>query len=444
MRSTFKLLFYVNRQKIKANGKCPVMGRITLDGKVCQYATGEEIAPECWDAKFGRARIKGAEGKEEAKEAKSLRAVNARLNSLEEKAKSAYRKYTGTDGYVSAELIKNAVTGGTQAKETLLALFDEHNLEYAKRVGIDRIRRSYRSYLIARNHVSNFLRYQHDMEDISLRSLDGQFIVDFHFYLSTVLKMKTSTSKGHLINLWKIARLAVKQHTLSRDPFMGYKLETVPSQHRYLTGGQLEKLMNAKLSTYTLCHARDLFIFSVFTGLGRADLANLTADQVITNPDGSKWIVFKRQKTKGECCIKLLDIPMRIMEKYKGEGNGNHVFFVPGHSSLNRYLKRVEDICQTGCHLTYYVARHTFATETCLSNGVPIESISKMMGHSSIRTTQIYAEITGRKIKSDFAGLAEKTKDVYQLPDNDLPPIVIRRKRRGNQEDKVNQTKPEI
>lgn len=446
MRSTFKLLFYVNRQKIKANGKCPLMGRITVDGKVCQYATGEEIDPKYWDAKAGRAVVKGIEGKEakEAKETKSLRAVNTRLDFLEEKAKNAYRRYTVADGYVSAELIKNAIVGSRQAKETLLTLFDEHNVGYARRVGVDRALCSYQRYLTTRKHVANFLRYKFEAEDIALRSLDGQFIVDFHFYLSTILKMKPGGSKGYLIILWKIARLAVKQHTIKGDPFLGYKVETSPALHRHLTGGQLERVMNAKLSRYSLCHTRDLFVFSVFTGLGRSELANLNTDHIITKADGSKWIVIRRQKTNAECYIRLLDIPMKIMEKYKGEGEGKHIFNVPITTILNQCLKKIESICHTGCNLTFYVARHTFATEICLSNGVPIESISKMMGHSKIRTTQIYAEITGRKIKSDFARLAEKTKDVYQLPDDDMPPLVRWGRERGRREDETNRTQPEI
>lgn len=417
MRSTFKLLFYINRQKIKKNGKCPIMGRITLDGKVCQYSTGEEVLPECWDASKGRAVILGQcpEINRELKE------INLKLEEFEEKARLAYKKSVDGIGYVSAELIKNAVTGKAQPKNTLLTLFYEHNMEYEKRVGIDRTRHTYIRYLTTRRHLYDFLQYKYGVEDIALRAINMQFIENFHFYLSTILRLKTISLNDYLILLCKIVRLAVKQKILGRYPFAGYKLEIPPKQHRHLTGEQLSKIMSAELNTYRLCHTRDLFVFSTFTGLGRAEMAELSEKHIITADDGSKWIYINRMKTKAECRIKLLDIPLKIMEKYKGEGKDGKLFFVPGTSSLCRTLKIIEKICGLDCHLTYYMARHTYATEICLSNGVPIETISKMMGHSKIRTTQIYAEITNQKVRKDFCKLSEYTKGKYALPEDNMP-----------------------
>ena len=272
MRSTFKLLFYINRQKIKKNGKCPIMGRITLDGKVCQYSTGEEVLPECWDASKGRAVILGQcpEINRELKE------INLKLEEFEEKARLAYKKSVDGIGYVSAELIKNAVTGKAQPKNTLLTLFDEHNMEYEKRVGIDRTRHTYIRYLTTRRHLYDFLQYKYGVEDIALRAINMQFIENFHFYLSTILRLKTISLNDYLILLCKIVRLAVKQKILGRYPFAGYKLEIPPKQHRHLTGEQLSKVMSAELDTYRLCHTRDLFVFSTFTGLGRAEMAELS------------------------------------------------------------------------------------------------------------------------------------------------------------------------
>lgn len=190
--------------------------------------------------------------------------------------------------------------------------------------------------------------------------------------------------------------------------------------HRYLTSEQFAKLTGVELPTYRLCHARDLFVFSTFTGLGRADLANLTFENIVTELDGSRWIHIERQKTKAECHIKLLDIPSRIIDKYRGEGKDGKLFFVPGTCNLCRSLKMIEEQCKLGCHLTFYMARHSFATLICLGNGVPIETISRMMGHSSIRTTQIYAEITNQKVSRDMVRLADATKDQYSLPDDKM------------------------
>lgn len=430
IRSTFKQLFYINRQKMKKNGKCPVMGRITLDSKVSQYSTGLEVHPDLWNPDTGRAAFVGRKAESlSADEKEELRTLNRELEKFEQRASEAYKESVA-QGYVSAEIIKNAATGKNLPKDTLLTLFDEHNEEYAKRVGIDRVRHCYVRYLTTRKHIASFLEYKHGMTDIPLRSLDMQFIDDFEFYLSTVRKISTGTVNSYLINLHKVAKLAVKQHTLKRDPFLGYKIKPVPSKHRFLTGEQFTKLLNAEFTTYRLCHTRDLFVFSCFTGLGRADLANLKEEDIITEEDGSKWIHIARQKTKSDCHIKLLDIPLQIIEKYKGEGKDGKLFFVPITPCLCQTFKLIEKECRLDFHLTFYMARHSFATLICLSNGMPIETISKMMGHRSIRTTQIYAEITGQKVGQDMEKLAKNLKEAFTISTEEEPPTVNLRKRK--------------
>ncbi|MFR9543074.1 MAG: site-specific integrase [Rikenellaceae bacterium] len=406
MRSTFKLLFYINKQKIKTDGTTAIMGRITIDGKVAQYSTGITILPTDWNATKGRS--------------KSDKNINRELDELAIKAKMAYKKSVDTIGFVSAEIVKNAVTGKVQTKETLLTLFDEHIEEYAKRVGVDRVRKSYVRRLTVRKHLCNFMAYKYDIKDIPLRSLDIQFINDFQFYLSVVLQIKTISLNDYLIILRLVAKMAVNQKTIKRDPFAGYRMEKVPIKHRHLSMEQIVKLMTLELPTYRLCHTRDLFIFSVFTGLGRAEMAELSDENIELRADGSTWIHIKRAKTKVDCSIKLLDIPLKIIEKYRGEGKDGRIFYVPQTCNMNRSLKIIAEKCNLGTHLTYYQSRHSFATN-CLNNGVPIETISKMMGHSSIRTTQIYAEITNQKIGQDMGLLAENTQGQYRLPEDNMP-----------------------
>ncbi len=406
MRSTFKLLFYINKQKIKVSGETTIMGRITIDGKVAQYSTGINILPSEWSATKGRT--------------KTNKEINRQLEDLELKAKLAYKSSVDTMGYVSAEIIKNVVTGKAQRMDTLLSLFDEMIEEYRKRVGVDRVRKSYIRRLTVRKHLCNFMAYKYQIKDIPLRALDMQFIIDFNFYLSVILQIKTISLNDYLIILRSIAKLAVKQKSLRRDPFAGHKLDIPPTQHRHLSMSQIQKLMSLRLPTYRLCHTRDLFIFSTFTGLGRAEVAELSDRNIEVREDGSTWIHIARLKTKVDCSIKLTEIPLRIIEKYRGEGKDGKLFYVPQTSSLSRSLKIIADMCDLGTHLTYYMSRHSFATN-CLNNGVPIETISKMMGHSSIHTTQIYAEITNQKVGQDFGVLAENTEGQYALPEDNMP-----------------------
>ncbi len=406
MRSTFKTLFYINKKKLKSDGTTAIMGRITIDGKISQYSTGIYILPQDWNAVSGRS--------------KKEKEVNYSLDKLEEKAKLAYKKSVDTDGFVSAEIIKNIVTGKVQTKETLLTLFDEHIEEFKKRVGIDRVRKSYIRRLTVRKHLVNFMEYKYHIKDIALRSIGMQFMNDFQFYLSVILQIKTISYNDYLIILRLILRLAVKRKAIKRDPFAGYKFEIPPIQHRHLSMAQIIKLMEIELPTYRLCHTRDLFIFAVFTGLGRAEVAELSEQHIQRKEDGSVWINIKRAKTQVECNIKLVDIALGIMQKYWKEGENGKIFYVPQTSSLSRSLKMIAQKCNLDCHLTYYMARHSFATN-CLNNGVPIETISKMMGHSSIKTTQIYGEITNQKVGEDFGILADATKGNYTITESNMP-----------------------
>lgn len=405
-RSTFKLLFYINKQKVKANGETTIMGRITIDGKIAQYSTGLFISPSEWNPTQGRT--------------KNDREKNSTLDKLEERAFIAHKQCVDRDGYVSAEIIKNIVTGRVQTKDTLITLFDEHIEEYSKRVGIDRVRKSYTRRLTVRKHLCNFMDYKYCIKDIPLRALTMQFIEDFKFYLSVVLQIKTISYNDYLQILRMVLKIAISKKIIKRDPFAGHRLESVAVQHRHLSREQIMKLMSLDLPTYRLCHTRDLFIFSVFTGLGRAEIAELNVSNLEYKPDGSVWINIKRAKTKIECVIKLLDIPLRIIEKYQGEGENGRLFFIPQTCSLSRSLKIIADMAKLEERLTFYMGRHCFAVN-CLNNGVPIETISKMMGHSNIKTTQIYAEITNQKVGQDFGVLAENTIGQYSLPENNMP-----------------------
>lgn len=249
MRSTFKLLFYINRLKIKRNGRCPIMGRVTLDGKISQYSTGLEIEPDLWDAKVGKAFTDGRKtGNITGEKRNELNRLNSLLEALEEKAEIRLQKKTWTLMASSRRKSSRMQSpGNPMSKRHCCPCLTNITGEYAKRVGVDRTRHSYVRYLTTRKHIYNFLRYKYDLEDIPLRSLTMKFMTDFTFYFSTVLRLKVSAYNDYLILLHKMTRLALKKHILKRDPFAGHKVEKVPVNHRHLTGEQFEKLLNARL-----------------------------------------------------------------------------------------------------------------------------------------------------------------------------------------------------
>ena len=244
MRSTFKQIFYINRQKMKKNGKCPIMGRITIDGKVSQYSTGYEIDPCLWNPSTGRAFASGKilevlTGEEKT----NIKRLNMQLDALIEKGNEAYRQNVSGIGYVSAEVIKNALLEKNKQAETLLAFMADYNADYYSRIGIDKTLGSYKRYRNCLKAAREFISYKFDREDIAIKALEHQFIEDFDFYLTTVRRMAESTVNNHLVVMKLMSKLATKRKIIRRDPFAGYKYHVVKGNHRYLSIENLQKMM---------------------------------------------------------------------------------------------------------------------------------------------------------------------------------------------------------
>ena len=249
-------------------------------------------------------------------------------------------------------------------------------------------------------------------EDIPLKELNLTFINDFEYFLRTEKKCRTNTVCGYMIVLKHIVSIARNDGRLPFNPFAGYINSPESVDRGYLTRTEIQTLMDAPMKNATHELVRDLFVFSVFTGLAYSDVKNLTADRLQTFFDGNLWIITRRKKTNTESNIRLLDVPKHIIEKYKGLARDGHVFPVPSNGSCNKILKDIGRQCGFKVRLTYHVARHTNATTVLLSHGVPIETVSRLLGHTNIKTTQIYAKITAQKISQDMETLSHKLEDM--------------------------------
>ena len=326
-------------------------------------------------------------------------------------------------GFVTAELVKNAVKGIGQKPVTLLALFREHNEEFKKRIGVDRIKETYDSYQRSYKHLAAFVQEKKGVEDITLRSLDKVFYDDFEIFLQTDCKMKPKTVHEHLYRLKKMTMRAVSQGTLRRDPYCRLHPELPKRKSRHLKLEDLKTLMSTQIDKPNLQRVRDWFIFSTFTGLAYADLKRLSVNDITQAEDGSWWIHIKRQKTDTPSVIKLLDVPLRIIEKYKHERQGDKVFNLYAREYLIRLTRELGE--EYGFYLTFHKARHNFGTHMTLSLGVPLETVSKMMGHTNITTTQIYAQVTDKKVDEDMKRLKEVTAgqkiNIYEEDLSNLP-----------------------
>lgn len=347
-RSTFAVLFYINKSKVKKNGLCPVMGRITIDTGIAQFTAKTDVNPNMWDAKSGRATGK-------TKEATTL---NRRLDKLEEQIKSHYNRMVLDDAFVTAESVKNALNGVGAKATNLLQLFREHNEEFKLRVGVNRVYDTYYLYLLTYKHLANFIKQRYHMDDIALCQLTQRFIDNFDFYLRVDKRMTAHTVLNHIIPLRKMIRRAISQDTLKRDPFVNYIAEKLIKKRRHLTAEEFQKLLNTPIENKTLSRTRDMFVFSSFTGLSYADMKQLSEKHLIKENNGTLWIKIERQKTKTECNIRLLNIAVQIIEKYKSERKGDKIFNIITLSNTERNLKKIATLCGIDSNLTYHMRRH--------------------------------------------------------------------------------------
>ena len=388
MRSTFRILFYINKSKTKADGTTAILCRITIDGESVVITTGESTAPKDWSVK-----------QRAAKEKKT----NQRLQTFRENVEQGYNTLLYKYGAVSAELLKNYLQGVGKTPTTLLALSAEELKAQRECSSAG----TYRNNRYADRLLNSFVRSRREL-DVPLSALTIEFFEDYRFYLKRE-GYAPATINNHLCWLSRLMYRAVSQGTIRFNPFEEVKYEVVERKPRFLSKGDVSKLLEFPLQDEGAELSRRMFLFSVFTGLAFVDLRGLRASQIETNSEGKQYIRKARQKTKVESLIPLHPIAEQILSLYLKESKVDYKIFPNTMSDwkLLSHLKSVGLACGIRTPLTWHCARHTFGTLT-LEAGVPIESIAKMMGHSSIASTQIYAQITDQKIARDMERLMQQ------------------------------------
>ena len=388
MRSTFKTLFYINKSKSKADGTTAILCRITIDGANVVITTGESVLPHDWSVKRGETTDKK---------------TNQRLQNFREEVEQGYNTLLYKYGAVSAELLKNYLQGIGRTPTTLLALSTEE-------LKVQREGKSVGTYSNNRSsdkQLDAFVRSRGE-DDIPLTTLTIDFFDGYRFYLKKE-GYAPATINGHLCWLSRLMYRAVNQGTIRFNPFEEAKYEAVENKPRFLSRGDVAKLLAFPLQDEGAELSRRMFLFSVFTGLAFADLQSLRASQIETNNEGKRYIRKARQKTEVESLIPLHPIAEQILLLYKKENSKEDYKIFPDTISKGKlliHLKAVGLACGVRTPLGYHVGRHSFGTLT-LEAGIPIESIAKMKGHSSIASTQIYAQITDQKIAKDMERLMD-------------------------------------
>jgi site-specific recombinase XerD len=398
-RSTFKVLFYLKRDKVKTNGTIPLFSRITVDGQEVRFSMKCDINPKYWDVKTGKATGRTLDAVK----------INALIDDTRAAIYKVYREMQERDNYVTAEKIKNIFLGLEQKHQTLLEIFDYHNSERKFMIGVNLNQATYSYYVKLRKQIADFLLYKYNLHDIPVKEVNHVFIAEFEAYLQTTYNYRRNTVVSVLKRLRHIFEVAISREWIYKNPFREYNLQWQKVDRGFLTQEEIDRLIDFPFERKPLEKARDIFIFCTFTGLSYSDVKHLTYDNIQSAFEGKLWVRGKRRKTDVEYNIPLLNIPKMILDKYRGTTNDNLALPVYHSIIYNKLLKEVAKECGIEKRMSSHLARHTFAT-LALTKGVSIESVSKMLGHSNINTTQIYAKITNKKVGSEMAEFAGKMK----------------------------------
>ena len=392
MRSTFKVLFYLKKDKHKVQPVFPVMGRITVNGTISQFSAKLNVPPHLWEVKDGRAKGKSLEADR----------INRHLDNIRIQIGKHYQSICDHDGYVSADKVKNACLGFGRKYKLLLELCDEFCRSYKDRITVDRTIHSLLRYQTLRRDLGVFIEREYKVKDIPLAEPDQSFAEKFAAYLKHVRGLADTTVSVEIKSLKHIVKKAFNNGQIDKNPFAYYYYVAEQPEIEYLTEDEINKLIIGKVKQQRQDRTRDMFLFCCFTGLSYADLAKLNYEELKQTPDGAWWISSIRQKTKVAFTVKLLPVAKAILEKYRiptnrfnrlFSGNPDRVFPVASLKSSDACLKQIARQCGITKNLKFHMARHTFATTVTLMNGIPLETVSKMLGHKYTTTTQIYAKV---------------------------------------------------
>lgn len=401
-KSTFSILFVAQKGKLKANGKAPIMARITVNRESVSMATRLDVDPARWLGKDGRTPGRSAEDKY----------LNEMLDNYQALIRGKYNELFFRGETVTASRLKSIVASRNPEVKKLLELFDQFNEDYKKLVGTETSHKTYTRYVLCRRRLAEFMFATYNIRDILLSEINPKFLNDFYIWLRTV-----DGKNGHNYHIKMIQRfrtvfkMAKDNGWVATDPFGSFKMKFEQTHRECLTPDELTTIMEKELPSERLEKVRDLFIFSCYTGLSYTDVYHLEKADLVRDTDGKLWIDRERMKTGNEFNVPLLDVPLAILEKHADHSSKGRLLDIPSNQKVNDYLKEIAAMCGIDKPLTFHIARHTFATTVTLENGVALETVQKMLGHKTIRTTQIYARMTKKRIGTDMAALADKLGD---------------------------------
>lgn len=403
MTKNFNILFYIRKDKADEEGNAPIYCRITVDGKRSELAIKRYIATEKWNSSKGY--VKG-----NSEDAKS---TNVYIDSVRSKIYEHQKLLMDANKPVTAAAIKNSYLGITQKSKSLFLLFEDHNTKVKELVGRDYSQGTLDRYDTVLKHLREFVKHRYNLDDIMVSDVDHAFIQEFDHFLRTVRSCENNTAVKYIKNFKKIIRDALAKGLITADPFLSYKVKLKKVDRGFLSQEEIDTIAAKELSIQRLAQVRDIFIFQCYTGLAYADIKKLRPENIVKGVDGQLWINTRRVKTDTMVNVPILPEAQAILDRYVDHPqclNKGVLLPVLSNQKMNGYLKEIADLCSIAKNLSSHLARHSFSTTITLKNGVSLEAVSKMLGHTNMNTTRQYARMVDSRVSDEMQLLKNRLK----------------------------------
>lgn len=401
MKAKITLHIYAKTTKANAAGQLPIYIRLTIDGQRFEFSSKKFIEKSKWSSELSK--MKGSS--EEA------RTLNNYLDLMKSKVFDIQMELIHKNEELSLENFKSRILGTHQRERMLIPIYQNHNDKIEELIGNGYAYGTLERFKISLKHLQEFILWKYNVSDISITKIDYAFVTEFEFYLRSIKKCNNNTAVKYVRNFRKIIKICLDNDWLDKNPCGRYEGKMKEVERDFLTEEELNRIYNKRFSSERLTLVKDIFIFSCYTGLAYIDVKLLKKDHIAIGIDGEKWIFKNRQKTDTKSKIPVLPIAQEIIQKYTNHPrclNEDAILPILTNQKMNSYLKEIGDLCDIPKEITFHMARHTFATSVTLTNGVPIETVSKMLGHKNIQTTQHYAKILDKKVSEDMQILRKK------------------------------------
>lgn len=401
-KTNFRVSFFLKKAKLLKNGEASVAMRITVDGQRVENNIRKSILPNLWDQSKERAKGTSAAAVD----------LNRFIEDARIRVHQIVTELQQTGAEINPLIVQLRFYGVGQVRKqerTILQVIQEHNDETKQLIGKDFVEITWRRYETMKRYLGELIKQKYGVDDLSLSDFTGEVIRAYDVYLKTEKALCQNTLIRYMKALKKITNRCLANDWIQKDPFVGIKFREEPTEPEFLTLEEVDRIYNCNPGSKRLELIKDMFLMSAFTGLAFTDVSQLTEDHIVTDNDGNKWIRKPRQKTKQMSNIPLLDVPLAIIEKYKGDKKAAKkgvLLPIPCNQVMNRYLKEIAEICKINKHLTMHTARHTYAT-LCLSQGVSLKNVSKMLGHASVKMTERYARVLDSSIMRDMNSIRD-------------------------------------